>query len=148
MDDRTLTLYNVHLDATVVFRYLELGDSVAEGVRSSFDARERQVSLLIGDLARRRGPVVVVGDFNTTDQSVAYSALARHLKDAHREAGRGFGHTFPAYMGRFRGIPIFPRLVRVDMGFCSPEFTALGSRVLPEHGESDHLPVLVRLAWP
>jgi endonuclease/exonuclease/phosphatase (EEP) superfamily protein YafD len=145
--ERVLTLYNVHLIPTMVFHYLEVNDSIAEGVRSSFDAREQQVIQLVSELARRRRPVIVAGDLNTTDQSDAYSVLARHLKDAYREVGRGFGHTFPAYIGSFRGIPIIPRTVRVDMIFYSSEFIALDSQVVREYGESDHLPVLARFAW-
>jgi endonuclease/exonuclease/phosphatase (EEP) superfamily protein YafD len=105
------------------------------------------VDQLIEDLARRPGPVIVAGDFNTTGQSDAYLRLTRHLLDAHRQAGRGFGHTFPAYQGRFYWIPILPRLVRIDMILHSAEWTAVESRVLREHGQSDHLPVLARLAW-
>lgn len=143
----TFTLYNVHLAPTMVFYYLEINESIAAGVCSSIEAREQQMSQLVADVARRRGPVVVAGDLNTTDQSDAYSILTRYLKDAHRKAGRGFGHTFPAYAGSFRGIPIIPRTARVDMILYSPEFLALNSRVGRDHGESDHLPVLAKLAW-
>lgn len=147
VDGQVLTLYNVHLDATAALHYIDSGTAVAEKVRSSFAVRERQVDYLLEDLARRNGPVLVAGDFNMTDQSDAYRALARDLQDAHREAGRGFGHTFPAYGGRYRGIPIFPRMVRIDMILHSPGWRALECRVLRDHGESDHLPVLARLAW-
>jgi endonuclease/exonuclease/phosphatase (EEP) superfamily protein YafD len=147
LGERVLTLYNVHLAPTMVFHYLEANGSVAEGVRSGMNARERQVTQLISELDHSQGPVIVAGDLNTTDQSDVYPVLARHLKDAHRKVGHGFGHTFPAYMGSFRGIPIFPRTVRVDMIFYSADFVFLDSQVARGHGESDHLPVLARFTW-
>jgi endonuclease/exonuclease/phosphatase family metal-dependent hydrolase len=91
--------------------------------------------------------VIVAGDMNMTDQTDAYRALAGRLQDAQHEAGCGFGHTFPAYGGRFRDLPIFPRMVRIDMVFHSDEWAAVECRVLSGHGQSDHLPVMVRLVW-
>jgi len=146
VDERVFTLYNVHLDSTAALHYIDSGEAIADKVRSSFEVRERQVSQLVADVERRHGPVLVAGDFNMTDQSDAYRALTRSLTDAHRETGRGFGHTFPAYGGRWRGIPVFPRMVRIDMILHSDEWTALEHQVLSEHGQSDHLPVFARLA--
>jgi len=146
-NDRVFTLYNVHLAPTMLFHYLEVNDSVAEGIRGSFRAREQQANQLISELVDRQEPAIVAGDINTTDQSDVYSILVDHLQDAHCEAGKGFGHTFPAYMGSFRGIPIIPRTVRVDMIFYSSEFIALDSQVVRDHGESDHHPVLAEFAW-
>jgi endonuclease/exonuclease/phosphatase (EEP) superfamily protein YafD len=145
--ERAFTLYNVHLEATGALAYLQSGGPVGRAVRASYERRERQVAQLIEDLARRQGPVIVAGDMNMTDQTDAYRALAGLLEDAQREAGRGFGHTFPAYGGRFGGLPIFPRMVRIDMLFHSDAWAALECRVVSEHGQSDHLPVLARLAW-
>jgi len=69
------------------------------------------------------------------------------LKDVHGSVGWGFGHTFPAYAGSFRGIPIFSRQMRIDMIFYSPELAAVGTQVSATHGESDHLPVIAELVW-
>lgn len=91
--------------------------------------------------------MIVVGDFNSTDQSEVYQLLGRVLTDAHRAVGWGLGHTFPAYAGSFRGIPILPWQMRIDMIFYSDEFAALRSQVGPTYGESDHLPVLAQLTW-
>lgn len=145
--ERVFTLYNVHLHSTSALHYIDSGRAVAEKVRTSFAVRERQVDQLLKDMDRRTGPVLIAGDFNMTSQSDAYRALAGRVQDAHREAGRGFGHTFPAYGGHYRGIPILARMVRIDMILYSSEWTAVECRVLREHGQSDHLPVLARLAW-
>jgi endonuclease/exonuclease/phosphatase (EEP) superfamily protein YafD len=145
--DQTFTLYNVHLKPTNVLYYIQTDAPIAQSVQASYRAREQQVTWLTADLADRQGPIIVAGDFNTTDQSDAYAILADHLTDAHYAAGWGMGHTFPAYAGSFRGLPIVPRQMRLDMIFHSEEFVALSSRVSCAYGESDHLPVLARLAW-
>ncbi len=145
---RRLTVYNVHLYATTVLSDLAAGRSVADGLAGGAAAREEQAAALAQDVATRAGPVVVAGDLNTTDQSTAYAVLTGHLDDAHRRAGSGFGHTFPAYRGSFHGLPILPRAVRIDMILYSSDLQAVESRVIPEHGESDHNPVWATLIMP
>jgi endonuclease/exonuclease/phosphatase family metal-dependent hydrolase len=147
VDGRTLTLYNVHLGVTEVWNYLGPGASFGEGIRGSFETREQQAQRILEDIDRGQGLVMVVGDFNMTPQTDAYRMLARRLKDAHREAGHGFGHTFPAHGGRFFGIPYPRRVVRIDLILYSPDWVAQEARVLHEHGRSDHMPVWARLAW-
>jgi endonuclease/exonuclease/phosphatase (EEP) superfamily protein YafD len=144
--ERVFTLYNVHLDATSALYYVDSGGAVGERIRGSFEVRERQVAELVADLAERQGPVLVAGDLNMTEQTDAYTVLVHSLKDTHREVGRGLGHTFPAYAGSWRGLPVLRRMVRIDMVLHSAEWTALECQVLDEHGQSDHLPVLARLA--
>jgi endonuclease/exonuclease/phosphatase (EEP) superfamily protein YafD len=141
------TLYNVHPYSTNVILYLETGAPIAERVQASVGARQELIRRLAADATGRPGPIIVAGDLNSTDQSEAYAILASHLTDAHRAVGWGFGHTFPAYTGRYRGIPILPRQMRIDMIFASEELVPLRSRVSETHGESDHLPVLAEFGW-
>ena len=145
-DDQSFVLYNVHLQVSNVIAYFEEGISVADRVEASFRNREAQARCLVADIATRVEPVILAGDFNSTDQSDTYGILAERLTDAHQAVGWGFGHTFPAYCGTWRGLPIIPRQMRLDMIFYSDDLTALSSRVSSIHGESDHLPVLVQLA--
>jgi endonuclease/exonuclease/phosphatase family metal-dependent hydrolase len=102
---------------------------------------------LATDIATRIEPVLVAGDFSATDRSDGYKLLARELTDVHRAAGWGWGHTFPAYGGTWRGLPIPTRLMRLDMIFCSKELVPVACRVALAHGESDHLPVVAQLIW-
>ncbi len=146
-DDRHFILYNVHLQVSNVLGYLETGASAAKEVEASVRGRESQVRRLVADIGRRSEPVVVAGDFNSTDQSDGYRILSKCLTDAYRKVGWGFGHTFPAYGGSWHGLPILPREMRIDMIFCSDEFVPLRCEVGTAHGESDHLPVIARLDW-
>ncbi len=140
-------LYNVHLQVSNILIYLEEKSSIAHKVETSFENRRSQVQRLAADIAARGRPVIVVGDLNSTDQSDVYRILAERLIDTHQAGGWGLGHTFPAYSGSWRGIPIVPRQMRIDMIFCSREFVALSSQVSDAHGESDHLPVIAQIAW-
>jgi endonuclease/exonuclease/phosphatase (EEP) superfamily protein YafD len=140
-------LYNVHPFSSNVILYIEQGAPIPERVRDSFRAREALLRTLAADVERRSEPVIVAGDFNTTDRSDAYAILSAHVADAHRSEGWGMGHTFPAYAGRYRGIPIVPRQMRIDMIFHSQELVPLRCKVGTAYGESDHLPVVAEFGW-
>ena len=109
--------------------------------------REDLVRRLIVDIGNRAEPVIVAGDLNATDQSDIHRTLTATLTDAHEAAGWGLGHTFPAYGGSWRGIPILPRQMRLDMILYSDDFVALEFATGSHHGESDHLPVAAALGW-
>lgn len=98
----------------------------------------------LAELIRAEGrPTILVGDFNTVDQSAAYDVLRdAGLNDAFRQAGFGYGLTFPV-RGRHQGINI-PPLVRIDFIWSTDDFKTLDARVAPDLG-SDHMPVLASL---
>jgi len=139
---RPILLYNIHPRATLIVRYLREEGPLARKVHRSFTERAVYFQRLVDDIARRCEPVIVVGDFNSTEQSDAYKLLARYLTDAHRAVGWGFGHTFPLHGADLGNLPIPTRLMRLDMIFYSAPLTALSCRVARHHGESDHAPVM------
>ncbi|MFZ4272885.1 endonuclease/exonuclease/phosphatase family protein [Streptomyces arboris] len=82
------------------------------------------------------GPrVVVLGDFNGTYQDRALAPVTAQLRSAQREAGNGFGFTYPA------GFPV----VRID-DVLVKGMDPLASWTLPATG-SDHRPVAARLRF-
>ena len=90
-------------------------------------------------------PTLLAGDLNIPMRSPAYLAIrAAGLQDAFQVAGDGFGATWPAGVERF-GLRLRP-LVRLDYVWYSPQFTALSAHTGAAYG-SDHLPVVVTLAW-
>ncbi len=143
----SVIVYNVHLHSTNLLRFLDYGVPIAEGSRVSFELRAACVEALLADIRTRQEPVILLGDLNATDQNDAYRMLRRALRDAHRDAGWGFGHTFPADDAGYRGIPLLPRLIRIDMILYDDTFRASWSRVSALHGESNHRPVLAELVW-
>lgn len=146
-DAGSFTLYNVHPHATNILVYIEEGKDIAAEVRNSMAIRQQLIQTLVADFSQRDGPIVVVGDLNSTDQSDVYGLMRQHLTDAHRASGWGLGHTFPAYGGSFRGIPIFPLQMRLDMVFLSRDFRAVRTWVSRTYGESDHRPLLAEFVW-
>jgi endonuclease/exonuclease/phosphatase (EEP) superfamily protein YafD len=88
-------------------------------------------------------PVVLLGDFNVTDQSNIYQQITDQYTDAYRAVGRiGFGFTYPT------DKVWLPPFVRLDFIFYSEEWTGILAEVWPNSGGSDHAPVLVRLLPP
>lgn len=106
----------------------------------------RQISALVEDIAATDQPLIVGGDFNTTDQSETYRLIDQYLHNAHWEAGWGFGFSFPSTDRPLRGKLPLPALVRIDHIFYSDHFFAHSARTLSDAGGSDHLPVVAELS--
>jgi len=126
---RTFLLVNTHLNS---------GDFSTIGyLPTQYDPsrRDRQVVRLravIDPLLQQNEPLLLVGDFNTTEREVAYSELARGLTDAHRAVGWGTGHSWrPATTWPF-GV------IRIDYQWGSPRVTPLGLRTDCAPRGSDH----------
>ena len=108
---------------------------------------DRQISALAAEIAGATGPLIVGGDFNATDQTAAYRKINRYLEDAYREAGNGFGFTYPAPPYTFMDMHLQTGpLWRIDYIFHSPDFTATSAYTLTTSGGSDHFPILVEVS--
>ncbi|MBX3014506.1 MAG: endonuclease/exonuclease/phosphatase family protein [Caldilineaceae bacterium] len=145
--DHAFRIYNCHPQSSNIFYFPGDFTMMTRQIEETFRLRTLLSQRLAQVVQAEREPTLVVGDFNTTDQSDAYRYLRTALLDSHRAIGRGFGHTFPAGTGFFRDIPIIERQVRIDMILYTADFVALQSQVFREHGESDHLPLLATLGW-
>ncbi|MEE1739831.1 endonuclease/exonuclease/phosphatase family protein [Streptomyces sp. BE147] len=96
--------------------------------------RDEAARKLAAALRAERSPrVVVVGDFNGTFQDRALAPVTSRLRSAQREAGDGFGFSWPA---------AFP-VVRID-DILVRGMEPVSSWNLPATG-SDHLPVAASL---
>jgi vancomycin resistance protein VanJ len=130
-----VTLYNTHPPIPV----MALGSSSVA-----------QRSLEIQDVLRRAegddGPLILIGDFNATDQSADYWHVASRYTDAYRAVGWGMGFTFPEFAIARPSLEFLPPLARIDYVFHNEAFQAVEARVWPESGGSDHRPLYVELA--
>lgn len=106
-------------------------------------AQQRQLVDIARRAAALQGPLLVMGDLNTSDQTRAYRQLSTVLNDAYRQAGWGLGFTFPhgLRLGRF---PIPGPLLRLDYIFYSDDFYAEWARVACKGG-SDHCYLIASL---
>ncbi len=136
-----------HLDATLDVNGTPLRIIIAHPPPPQVDLIVRTASAdiaTLGAMAMSGEPTILLGDFNVGDQSANYAALARTgLNDAFREAGWGFGWTYPGRLGHL--APPFS-FVRIDYIWHTDDFRAVRAWVGPDAG-SDHLPVLAELVW-
>ena len=87
------------------------------------------------DPALRRGQrVLLLGDFNVTHRELTYRDLLSGLQDAHRQVGRGTGHTW----GIVPEIGWRWPLLRIEYLFSSPGVTPLRTGVDCAPRGSDH----------
>lgn len=144
---RHFMLYNCRPRSSNLDNFFNDGQPLPAQVRESFQLRRLLSERLVTQIQASPIPTVLIGDFNTTDQSDAYAILQTTLLDAHRQIGWGFGHTFPAERLFWNGLPIPGRQLRIDMVWYTADFVALTTAVSPFYGESDHRPVIAQLAW-
>ena len=99
------------------------------------------------DILRRvtylEGPVLVMGDFNMSDQSSVYNLVSSALEDSYRQVGWGLGFTFPNHL-KMQGMPVPGPFIRIDYVFHSAHTSAQSARVSCEGG-SDHCYLVVKL---
>ncbi|NJO84853.1 MAG: hypothetical protein HC828_20205, partial [Blastochloris sp.] len=91
-----LTLVNVHLHFNSLHRdnVVFIGDTPLPIGYDTLRLAD-QIEHLLSEIEPISGPLVVMGDFNMSDREPGYKLLTGSLRDAFREAGWGFGFTFP-----------------------------------------------------
>lgn len=150
--DDTIRVFNNHLQSATIqhedIAYIENHEYIADEERSELRSvvdrlsannklRAAQVDSLKVLIDSSPYPVIVCGDFNDTPVSYTYRNMSKGLKDAFREVGRGFSHTFKGFFG----------MLRIDYVLCSDEFEPLSYEVVDSVKYSDHHPVFVRLRY-
>jgi len=140
---KTIRIIVVHIRAPTYVPSVTAGLPSVKGFDAS--AQAHSFAALRSQIASSREPLIILGDFNTTEREAGYRSLyAAGLKDAHQEAGWGFGMTFPAPYGRYPWLPI--SLIRIDHVFFNDDWRATQSWTVPLM-ESDHQALLADLRW-
>lgn len=147
----TVRVFNVHLnstsinnnDADYIVNYKYMSDSarnsklydMVQRLNNNTINRSYHVDELAAAMQAANHPVILCGDFNDTPMSYAYQTLSRDMKDAFRECGSGYSHTFRGFFD----------LLRIDYAlFDERHFDVLSYEVPDSVCWSDHLPVCVR----
>jgi vancomycin resistance protein VanJ len=130
---QTVTVWSVHL-ATALSQ-------------PGWEAQRKMAAALAQAAEKEVGPLVVLGDFNTTDQTENYRLVADQLADVHWSVGRGFGFTFPDLRRYGADSPLPGPVVRIDHIFVSDHFTPQEIHVIPSGYGSDHRPVVASLRF-
>lgn len=90
-----------------------------------FDASHQNVTYdaLLQQVESSIEPIIILGDFNTTERQSGYHRLYETgFKDAHEEVGWGLGHTYPAPFRVIWWLPI--SLIRIDHVFYNAAWRA------------------------
>jgi vancomycin resistance protein VanJ len=141
IDGQSVAVYNVHLSLPEMQLMSADGSLRPLHAIALYDPswRNSQINLLVDLLQQERLPYIVAGDFNTSDQSEIYHALASVMNDSFRTAGIGLGLSWPA-----RRFLLLPTMVRIDYVWHSDHFQTREAYQGP-YLLSDHLPLLASL---
>jgi vancomycin resistance protein VanJ len=111
--------------------------SSTEAVRE----RERQAAAIVALAAEHKGPLLAMGDFNTTRHHYAYQIVNAALGDAWAVQG-GPGFTWPVPGTSDLPLP----MTRIDYIFHSAHWTPRSAAVGAMGSGSDHMPITAILA--
>jgi len=141
-------LVNVHLPSPYLDARRVRGGLPMVPLDFHEEERDAELARLMAEVRKLDGPFILAGDFNMAAGSRPSRLTPATWRDAHREAGEGFGHTFPSQTTGLRGRVRLPApLIRIDYLFTSPELTPRFARVARIAG-SDHLPVIAEILLP
>jgi vancomycin resistance protein VanJ len=115
--------------------------------QSGWQTQKRILTAVAEEIIKETGPLIVMGDLNTTDQAQNYHLVAEHLTDVHQAVGRGFGFTFPHIGWYARDHLLLRPVVRIDHILVSYHFWPRSIHVAPPVKGSDHRPVLATLRF-
>lgn len=104
-------------------------------LRDTANARRMQADQVLEWTRDIPDPMILAGDFNTPPTGHIYGDLTRRFGDSFREAGWGWGYTYPSKNP----------LVRIDYVLHSPHWAVTRCEVGGAPG-SDHRPVFAELA--
>jgi endonuclease/exonuclease/phosphatase (EEP) superfamily protein YafD len=130
---RHLTVYNVHPRSP----YLP-GEETAHVPFGQLQTTDLQD--LLERIGKEDGPLLVMGDFNMSDQQSIYSQLTVQLHDAHVDSGWGQGFTFTGWPKS--DIAVW----RIDYILYTPDLVSIRTGT-GRSGNSDHRPLFTTLAF-
>lgn len=143
LGETRVLVVNAHPTATLPNPVVEVERTIRE--------RFVQAQTLVAFAQTHPGPLILASDCNMTDQNADYRLMTAIWHDSWREAGRGFGRTYPGGdQGgegnvRFGALTIPRWLVRIDYVWHTSHWRAIEARLGQWDGHSDHRPTVARL---
>lgn len=137
--------------AVVLYNAHPIHPIMKSGQFFNVNLRTQEIQSVLNRANLDEGAVLIVGDFNMSDQSDDYGHITSVYSDAYREAGWGMGFTFPDFSAvnatpfDLVALPIRP-IVRLDYIFHNRAMVTLSAQVWHTSGGSDHRPVIAELA--
>lgn len=150
IDGQQVAVYHVHFNVPMAgqpnLNIPVISTRLAPFFFYNDSSRNRQVAGLVEQLKSEPLPFIVTGDFNLSDQAMPYWDLASVAHDSFREVGNGLGFSWSVIRHNGQRVPLLPPQVRIDYVWHSDHFRAISAEQGPYLG-SDHLPLVVTLAW-
>jgi endonuclease/exonuclease/phosphatase family metal-dependent hydrolase len=145
----TLRVYSIHLQSIKITPDVHEIDENIQGVTQnqskrilrrmtdSFKTQQQQAEIIKKHKLACKYAVIICGDLNNSAFSYVYRSIKGDLNDAFEEAGSGFGKSYD-----FRYFP-----GRIDYVFSDKTFTVKQFSTFPNFINSDHYPIVTRLAY-
>ncbi len=141
-------IYNIHLQSIKISPDVnEISENV-EGINQqkselifkriskAFTKQQEQAQIIKEHKEACKYPLIICGDMNNSAFSYVYRNIKGNMKDSFEEAGKGFGKTYD-----FKYYP-----ARIDYIFADKKMKVKSFENFPEFINSDHFPVLSRIA--
>ncbi|HEU5104090.1 MAG TPA: endonuclease/exonuclease/phosphatase family protein [Roseiflexaceae bacterium] len=138
LEGQTVTIMNLHLTAPYVQSH-KSRKLFSLPVITDYDtsAPNRQIDRLLAGIEKIDGPLLIMGDFNTSDREPHYAKLDAVLHDAFRETNWGLGFTFPNHK-RFGPITLPFPLIRIDYVWSKGGVSPTAAHVECDNTGADH----------
>jgi endonuclease/exonuclease/phosphatase family metal-dependent hydrolase len=146
-------VYNIHLESNKVSQTtenIELDTETLQekstwktiyhvlgSINNNQKLRANQMNNIITHIEGSPYPVILCGDFNDTPLSYTYRKVNSLLQDNFVEKGKGKGTTYNG------NIPF----LKIDYILSDKRFDVLETKILRNHAESDHFPILSKISW-
>lgn len=137
---QSITVINSHVPSPYIS--LDLFPRIPRVLAFDNKFQYHAVDALLTQVATVQGPLLVMGDLNTTEQQWNLRRLAYYLQDAFSQAGWGLGFTFP--VGKRLRYFAVPPFVRIDHILYNAHWQAITAWPGPPL-DSDHLYVVADL---
>lgn len=143
-----IRVYNMHLQSIKISPDVnEMSENVDEinqekstmvlrRVSRAFRKQQQQAEIIKAHKADCPHPIIICGDMNNSAFSYVYRSIKGNLNDTFEEAGSGFGKTY-----NFRYYP-----GRIDYIFADSGMKVKSFENFPDFVNSDHFPIMTRLA--
>ncbi|MEZ4661262.1 MAG: endonuclease/exonuclease/phosphatase family protein [Caldilineaceae bacterium] len=144
LNERPITVMTTHIRSPEI--YYRFRRSIIPRI-TYFSSRDQDLIFraLFKQLAEANRPLILMGDFNTTEQQPNFALLRRQgLTDAHEAAGWGMGFTYPNPNLRYSWRRRLPPFIRIDHVLFSSEWRSLAAWT-GSISASDHLYVVADL---
>lgn len=144
-----LRVYNMHLQSIKISPDVnEISENI-DGINqqksqllfnrisNAFRQQQQQAEIIYQHKMKCKYPILLCGDMNNSPFSFVYRNIKGDFQDCFEEAGKGFGQTY-----KFKYYP-----ARIDYIFADQSLKVKSFESFPGFINSDHFPIMTRLAF-